>query len=457
MKQIVGGALMPHPPLLIPEIGGESLKEVARTKLAMEKISARVKAWNPDTLILITPHGPVFRDAVSIAAARTLQGDFRNFGAPGIRISAETDEEAVDVIVKQAGQYGIPVLRITEQAAQKYGLAVTLDHGALIPLYYLAKAGVKAKVVHISVGWLNYEDLFTFGQAVQEGLRKTNRRAAVICSGDLSHRLTPDAPAGYSKQAHGFDEKLVGALADMNIDAVRDLPPALIDDAGECGLRPIYIMLGVLHGLQITASKLSYEGPFGVGYAVIEFDVEVGKPMEQEQSARTLGENVYVNLARRSLEHFVLTGRMMSTPDNLPAELKKRAGVFVSLKQRGHLRGCIGTFAPTKASIAEEIIANAVSAGSADPRFFPVEADELNDLVYSVDILSEPEPVEDLKELDPKKYGVILRRGHRSGLLLPDLDGVETVEEQVSIAKQKAGIRMEEPVEMYRFSVTRYK
>lgn len=457
MKQIVGGALVPHPPILIPEIGGQSLQEVEKTRLAMEKVSARIKSWNPDTLIVITPHGPVFRDAVSIAAAPQVHGNFANFGAGGIRISAETDTEAVDAIVKQAGQYGIPVLRITENSAQRYGLAVTLDHGALVPMYYLAKAGIKAKIIHITVGWLEYQDLFMFGQAVQESLRQLDRRAAVICSGDLSHRLTPDAPAGYSKHARVFDEALVKALEKMDIEGVRNLDPTLIEEAGECGLRPIYILLGIFRGLKVGASKLSYEGPFGVGYAVIEFQTEVGARMEQIGVDKTTGESVYVNLARRSLEHFVLTGRMLAVPDNLPAELQKRAGVFVSLKQNGHLRGCIGTFAPTKSNIAEEIIANAVSAGTGDPRFFPVEADELNGLVYSVDILSEPEPVKDTDGLDPKKYGIILRRGHRSGLLLPDLEGVDTVEEQVSIAKQKAGIRPEEPVEMYRFSVTRYK
>lgn len=457
MKQIVGGALVPHPPLLIPEIGGESLQEVEQTRLAMEKIGVRVKSWSPDTVILITPHGPVFRDAVSIAAARNLQGDFASFGVPGIRISAETDLEAVDVIVKQAGQQGIPVLSITEDSAQKYGIAVTLDHGAMVPLYYLAKAGVKAKIVHISVGWLEYKDLFTFGQAVQEGLQQLNRRVAVICSGDLSHRLTPDAPAGYSKHARGFDEALIKALENMDIEAVRRLDPVLIEEAGECGLRPIYILLGILQGVAVDAQRLSYEGPFGVGYAVIEFQSEAASSVKQERTDIATGESIYVNMARRSLEHFVLTGRMMDMPEDLPAELTKRAGVFVSLKQKGHLRGCIGTFTPTKKNIAEEIIANAVSAGTGDPRFFPVEADELNELTYAVDILSDPVPVKDFKELDPKKYGVILRRGHRSGLLLPDLEGVDTVEEQVSIAKQKAGIPQEESVEMYRFTVARYK
>lgn len=457
MEHIVGCALVPHPPILIPEIGRNNLREVEKTRQGMEKISDQVKLWNPDTLVLITPHGPVFRDAISIAAITSLQGNFANFGMPDIRISAETDTEMVEVITRYAGHSGIPVLQITEDSAQRYGLSIVLDHGALVPLYYLAKAGVKAKVVHISIGWLEYEDLFSFGRAVREAVQSIDRRAVIICSGDLSHRLTPDAPAGYSIQARQFDETIVQALEKLNIQAIRNLAPDFIEEAGECGLRPIYILMGILDKLKVKAHTLSYEGPFGVGYAVMQFQIGSEVVVEQQYTDKATGESSYTNLARRSLEHYVLTGKMLETPDNLPRDLSRRAGVFVSLKKQGNLRGCIGTFAPTRPNIAEEIISNAVNAGTGDPRFFPVEADELNELTYSVDILSDPEPVKNIGELDPKKYGIILRKGHRSGLLLPDLEGVDTVEEQISIAKQKAGIKPEEPVEVYRFAVTRHK
>ncbi|KYZ77741.1 hypothetical protein AXX12_17885 [Anaerosporomusa subterranea] len=163
-----------------------------------------------------------------------------------------------------------------------------------------------------------------------------------------------------------------------------------------------------------------------------------------------------VKLARQSIDHFLNYGTQLPTPSNIPAELCGQAGVFVSLKKDGELRGCIGTFAPTRESIAAEIIANAISAGTEDPRFWPVTTDELPDLTVSVDILSAPERVESLAVLDPKRYGVIVKRGRRSGLLLPDLDGVDTVEEQISIAMNKAGIDPHEEIELYRFSVTRH-
>ena len=163
-----------------------------------------------------------------------------------------------------------------------------------------------------------------------------------------------------------------------------------------------------------------------------------------------------VRLARESLTHYLSAREMLAAPGDLPEEMKGRAGVFVSLKKKGELRGCIGTFGPTQPSIAAEIIQNAVSAGTQDPRFWPVEPDELKELTISVDILSEPERINSLDQLDPRKYGVIVRRGRRSGLLLPDLEGVDSVEQQVAIAMQKAGIAQGEEIDLYRFHVIRY-
>jgi AmmeMemoRadiSam system protein A len=162
-----------------------------------------------------------------------------------------------------------------------------------------------------------------------------------------------------------------------------------------------------------------------------------------------------VKLAKEAVEGYVRHGKVLR-PTELTAEMKGRAGVFVSIKKRGELRGCIGTFAPTRANIAEEIVANAVCSATQDPRFVPVEASELDDLKYSVDVLTEPEPVKSVAQLDPKKYGVIVECGFGRGLLLPDLEGVDSVEEQIRICRAKAGISAEEPVKLYRFRVKRF-
>ncbi len=165
-----------------------------------------------------------------------------------------------------------------------------------------------------------------------------------------------------------------------------------------------------------------------------------------------------VQLARDTIENYVRHGKIIQPPEKLTPEMKKRAGTFVSIHKHGMLRGCIGTIEPTQANVAQEVIQNAISAATRDPRFPPITPDELADLDIKVDVLSEPEPVKSLEELDPKRYGVIVKsaRDWRKGLLLPDLEGVDTVEYQVEIARRKAGILPGEPIELYRFEVVRY-
>ncbi|MFW6381464.1 MAG: AmmeMemoRadiSam system protein A [Bacillota bacterium] len=167
--------------------------------------------------------------------------------------------------------------------------------------------------------------------------------------------------------------------------------------------------------------------------------------------------NPFVKLARETVEEYVLHGRVMEPPAKLDPRLREKAGVFVTIKKNGDLRGCIGTTSPTRDNIAQEIIANALSASQKDPRFPPVQAEELDQLRFSVDILGESEQVESLAELDPQTYGVIVEKGQRSGLLLPDLEGIDTPEEQVEIACKKAGIPSGSDLELYRFRVDRYE
>lgn len=164
-----------------------------------------------------------------------------------------------------------------------------------------------------------------------------------------------------------------------------------------------------------------------------------------------------VRLAKDTIETYVREGKTIKPPGELTPEMVERAGVFVSIKKKGELRGCIGTFLPTTENVACEVIQNAISAATQDPRFLPVDSSELQELEYSVDVLSKPEKVKGINELDPKRFGVIVKSGDRRGLLLPDLEGVDTPEEQIRIARLKAGISPEEEVELYRFEVKRYK
>ncbi|MBQ9634477.1 MAG: AmmeMemoRadiSam system protein A, partial [Schwartzia sp.] len=240
------------------------------------------------------------------------------------------------------------------------------------------------------------------------------------------------------------------------------------EGAAECGLRSFWMMAGALDRRKVESERLSYEGPFGVGYGVASFIVgerdesrafgDLFEKAEKERlAARKAAEDEYVRLARMSLETFVKTGKRADVPKDLPPELSAaRSGAFVSLKKDGMLRGCIGTILPVTESLGAEIVRNAVAACSEDPRFSPVTEDELDALVYSVDVLTEPEPIPSDEMLDPKRYGVIVESGGRRGLLLPDLAGVDTVAEQLSIACRKGGIDPEGPVKLWRFEVTRH-
>lgn len=455
---------------MVPEVGRGRDGEVASTKEAMLELGRLVRESGAETLVMITPHGTVFADAIALNAARTLKGDLAQFGAPGVRMEIPNDLELVREIKAAAGKAGIMVVQVDNEMAARHELDTGLDHGIVAPLYFIRAAGAELPLVHVSMGMLPLSQLYSFGKAVRDAAAGLNRRTAVVASGDLSHRLTPDAPAGYDPAGQEFDRRLVELVREMNVEGIHELDPALVERAGECGLRPIVMMLGALDGVTVRSRVLSYEGPFGVGYMVAALqpgDADNSRDLERkfydredEKTARKrAGESFPVRLARQVLERYYDGQKDQDLdPDEVPEEFAaRRAGVFVSLKKHGQLRGCIGTIEPVRDSIIEEIAENAVSAATRDPRFYPVQAGELDELDISVDILTAPEPVSSIDELDPKKYGVIVSSGGRRGLLLPDLEGIDTAREQVAIARQKAGIGPEEPVKLERFQVIRYR
>ncbi|MBR3746334.1 MAG: AmmeMemoRadiSam system protein A, partial [Selenomonadaceae bacterium] len=275
-------------------------------------------------------------------------------------------------------------------------------------------------------------------------------------------------PYGLAPEGAVFDSQVMENLSTANFLRLLTMNEKICSRAAECGLRSFWIIAGALDRLAVTAEKLSYEGTFGVGYGVVWFNIDgenssrnfaelLADFKQRENIRRKASEDDFVKLARHSLETFVKTHKPAELPENLPAELlNRRAGAFVSLHKDGNLRGCIGTILATQDNLAEEILQNAISACSRDPRFEPVEVDELDDIEYSVDVLGEPERIFSVKDLDVRRYGVIVENGSRRGLLLPDLEGVDTVEEQIAIAKRKANIRADEKVSLWRFEVIRH-
>lgn len=268
MINLVSCALMPHPPIMIPEVGGDELVRIKSTVEAAEKAAQLIKEDNPQTIVIITPHGPVFEDAASISIHPRLKGNLAAFGVPDVSVGFETDGLLVRHILKQAKRLGVNLVELTDDLAKTYRLNLELDHGAVVPLYYLHKAGFKGQLVHLSIGMMPYEEMYTFGKAVQAAIGMVDKKVAVIASGDLSHRLTPDAPAGLSPRGKEFDKLVLEAIKNQDVKALFNIDRQLVEEAGECGLRPVLFLLGVLGGLEASAEVLSYEGPFGVGYGI---------------------------------------------------------------------------------------------------------------------------------------------------------------------------------------------
>jgi len=276
---------------------------------------------------------------------------------------------------------------------------------------------------------------------IKEAAEYLGRKTIIIASGDLSHKLTHGGPYGFAPEGPELDKTLVDIMKSGDLKEFLKTDENLCEKGAECGLGAFIIMAGALDQKSFDTQFYSYEGPLGVGYAVCAY--KINKNIE----------NIYVKLARETLESYVTAKKI---PEEIPSELtQKRAGVFVSIKKYGELRGCIGTIMPTQENIALEIQQNAISSGTRDPRFPPVSKEELPDLVYSVDILSPAHECEK-KDLDIKKYGVIVTSGYKRGLLLPNLEGVDTVEDQIYIACRKAGINPRENYILERFEVVRH-
>mgnify|MGYP000959008730 CR=1 FL=1 len=462
MGEIQKAYIVPHPPIIIPEIGKGREQAAAATIKAYHTIGAQIGELAPQVIILTTPHGTAYSDYIHISPGEKLRGNFGDFGASELKYEFDADTELSDRIAGTASSYGI-------EAGGLGSRENTLDHGALVPLYHISEYYTKFSLVRISIAGLPLEQLYLFGYCIQKAIRQSDKRAVFVASGDLSHRLSEDGPYGFAKEGPVFDEAIVSAVKTADFKKLIDVDENFCSRAGECGLRSFAMLAGALNGFGVKTNVLSHEGPFGVGYMVAELTPD-GQDLSRdlvsfyecrqnsEIEAARKAEDPYVSLARQSLEHFIKTGKVIDVPDYPPGEmLTGQAGVFVSLKKNGRLRGCIGTISPVTDSIAEEIIQNAVSAGTRDPRFNPVKDFELKDLIYSVDVLGKPEPANGTDELDIKRYGVIVSNGYRRGLLLPDLEGVETPDQQIEIALSKAGIQRGENYSLERFEVVRHR
>ncbi|MCR5214383.1 MAG: AmmeMemoRadiSam system protein A [Eubacterium sp.] len=458
---ILGAYMVPHPPMIVPDIGRGREKEIEETIRAYEKVAEDIAKIKPETIIITSPHSVMYSDYFHISPGKKAGGSFINFGAGNVSFKEGYDEELVNILNGLAYKSDFPAGSLGEKDKN-------LDHGTMVPLWFIRNHYKGGKIVRIGLSGLPLTEHYKFGMMIQEAINMTDRRCVFVASGDLSHKLKDYGPYGFAKEGPIYDERIMDISERGAFDEMLDFDETFCDKAAECGHRSFVIMAGALDGVELEIDRLSHEDVTGVGYGICIFhpkgpdnrrhflDIYMEKLKKRVEAEREK-EDQYVKLARASLESYIKYGKVLSIPEGLPPDMiRNRAGVFVSIHKHGNLRGCIGTIGPTEPSIAQEIIQNAISASTRDPRFDPITEDELDLLEINVDVLGQAESVKSMDELDVKKYGVIVSCGSRRGLLLPDLEGVDTVEEQVSIAMRKGRINKGEKIKLERFEVIRH-
>ncbi len=497
--------MVPHPPLIVPAVGKGGEEQIRETAESYDQVARQIAQIAPETIIIATPHSVMYQDYFHISPGSTAHGDLGAFRAPQVTFDETYDEELVNLICDFAEEIGFQAGTLGEREA-------ALDHGTMIPLFFIEKYYQGASIVRIGLSGQSLENHYELGMIIQSAVNALGRRAVFVASGDLSHKLQEYGPYGFAEEGPQYDERIMDVCGRAAFGELFDFEEDFCDKAAECGHRSFVMMAGALDCMAVRAAKLSHQDVTGVGYGICSYHVTgpdesrnfLMQHIEQQEAAleelnsaveeldqliekigafedetggfdesgresdgagmEDLGElrdpepeEPYVRLARASVEAYVRDRRKIGIPDWAPQEmLDNAAGVFVSLHEFGDLRGCIGTILPFTECIAEEIISNAISACSRDPRFEPVDPEELGNLEISVDVLTDPEPISGPEQLDVKRYGVIVSCGGRRGLLLPDLEGVDTIAQQVDIARRKGGIGANEPYRLERFEVIRH-
>lgn len=468
MGTIIGRYILPHPPVLIPEIGKEQAKTAHQTAAAFQTVAEEIAEKKPDTIIITSPHAQFFRDYFFISDQPRISGDMSQFGKKNILLGFDNHVKLAQNIAENAAAKGIPAGSMEHKALLRQNMDYDLDHGIIVPMYFICRQYHDFRLVPIALSGRSNTDHYRLGMAIAEAVQNNDCRAVLIASGDLSHKQKEDGPYGFTAEGPHFDEIIENLLVQGDAPGILNIDNYLAEKAAQCGLYSFDILLGTLEGNAFTTEVLSHEAPFGVGYMAAKIHQGETAPSALKQYNEICNaalsrlvegkERFPQRLARQALRYYLETGQEMEPPQDTPQTwLNRRGGVFVCFKNRSDLRGCIGTLGATHPTLAEEIINNAISAGTKDPRFPKIHRGELKELSVTVDILGPLENIDSEKDLDPHRYGVVVSAGSKRGVLLPNLEDINTVEMQIRVAKHKAGIHRFRPVTLQRFEVTRYE
>lgn len=467
---------MPHPPIIIPEIGGGQENMAIKTIQGMRELGQFAGKIKPKTIIYVTPHGNSFSNGTCILDENVLDGNFCDYGYPDIRFSKKVNRFLSTEIFNAFERADYIAVLMDKKLGREYGVKVCLDNGIMVPMHYIDQYYNDYEMVHITPGFTSLRENYYLGQLIQSVIKEVDESVLLVCSGDLSHALMDEGPYDYHPSGDIFDKKIQQAIIDCDPLSLITMDNNIIEEAGQCGLRSFLIGFGYVDGVGHESKVISYEGPFGVGYLTgfLKENINKKNPSLLKKidkyaidlyEKKNSQEDDYIKLARKSIETYVKTFKKLNFEkvkdefsDDFIEEVKdERSGVFVSIHTQGNLRGCIGTIYPSQDFLIEEIIYNSISACSKDPRFNAVEEWELLQIDIKVDVLGEPECIQSLEQLDVVKYGVIVEKGSKRGLLLPNLEGINSVDEQIEIAMNKANINSKEDMKLYRFQVIRHE
>ena len=444
---IVGAVLMPHAPILVPSVGRKRGDLARASQQAMRAVADWcVRDLQPETVLVISPHSPRKPGAFGLWTGDPLNGSFAPFAAPQTQIRLPNDPKMREAVSAQAHSRGLSTWLIPEGE---------LDHGALVPLWFLVEAGWLGPTLILSLNYPGGNDLVGLGEAIAAAAQSVHRRLAVIASGDMSHCLKPGAPAGFHPQAHQFDEAFMGLMQAGDYRGIQHIPAELRELAAEDAADST-LVAAAAGGWATTGHRvLSYEAPFGVGYGVVILLDRISKTEAIKEGPHD--GTVLPGVARQAVTA-ELHGNRPSPPTADGDYLSARRGVFVTVRHRnGNLRGCVGTIEPVCSNLVEETWRNALMAAFQDPRFPPVTTRELPQLGFQISVLHSMEAVADPSEHDTNLFGVVVSTPDgRRGVLLPGIEEIKTAAEQLRLARKKGGILSGEPVSIWRFQVDHF-
>lgn len=452
--------LLPHPPEAVAAEETKDAHALSAIRKSYSKVAEEIAELKPETIIVLSSHASAFSDYFQISDGEVGLGSMKDYGAPNITFRVFYDKEFVKRLSFCSLSNNLP-------AGVEGNQLGFLDHGTMVPLFFINRLYRDYQLVRIGLSGLSLLDHYRLGIYINKTIGETGRKAVIIATGDLSHIESNESSYGYNPQGKRYDEQFLSDLKAGNFGNLLDYSRDELTLVKQCAHKATTVLCGAFDCQDVEPELLAYESYHGVGYAAMSF-----KPLGKNQSRSfyelylrkqrlNLNEekkhnDKFVALAYTAIETYVTSQKIIAVPEDFVFWGPSR-GVFVTIEENGSIRGCIGTSAPLKNTLGEEIVANAISSASFDPRFPPLRKDELPYIKVTLDFLSIPELVENLDDLDPEKYGIIIQKGSRHGLLLPNLADIHHIDEQIDVARKKAGIDFDEDYDIYRFVVERHQ